>query len=51
MKEGLKIIPVGRVDEVLAHALTQKLTPIEWSEPVAPPPAADVEGGESVVTH
>ncbi|MCB2097724.1 MAG: endopeptidase La, partial [Parvularculaceae bacterium] len=51
VKEGLKIIPVGRVDEVLAHALTQKLTAIDWSEPVAPPPGADVEGGESVVTH
>ena len=52
VKEGLKIIPVSTVDEVLGHALTQKLTPIEWTEPVdaAPSGAAD-EDGVGVVTH
>jgi ATP-dependent Lon protease len=35
VKAALKIIPVATVDEVLAHALTRKLTPIEWTEPVA----------------
>ncbi|OIQ97199.1 Lon protease [mine drainage metagenome] len=30
VKRGLKIIPVAVVDEVLANALTQPLTPIEW---------------------
>ena len=50
VKDGMKIIPVKTVDEVLAHALTGKLTPIEWTEPVdAPPPSAD--GDEPVVTH
>ncbi len=50
VKEGLKIIPVATVDDVLAHALTQKLTPIEWTEPVAPP-AGEAGGEEPVVTH
>ena len=30
--EGLTILPVSHVDEVLAAALTQPLAPIEWSE-------------------
>ena len=30
VKKGLKIIPVATVDEVLEHALTQPLVPIEW---------------------
>lgn len=52
VKEGLKIIPVSTVDEVLGHALTQKLTPIEWTEPVEPAPSPDEAGdGASVVTH
>ncbi|MEO1251709.1 MAG: endopeptidase La [Pseudomonadota bacterium] len=50
VKAGLKIIPVATVDEVLAHALTQKLTPIEWSEPVATASDAGDDGG-AVVTH
>ena len=51
VKEGLKIIPVGTVDEVLAHALTKKLTPIEWTEPVEPAPTSDTGDGATVVTH
>ena len=52
VKEGIKIIPVSTIDEVLAHALTQKLTPIEWTEPpVEAPPATDTDSGEAVVTH
>lgn len=31
--EGLRIIPVAHVDQVLAEALTQPLVPIEWVEP------------------
>ena len=50
VKNGLKIIPVGTVDAVLAHALTQKLTPIEWTEPVEPAPASAGEGA-AVITH
>ena len=32
VKEGLEIIPVGHVDEVLQRALTERLEPIEWTE-------------------
>ncbi|CAH0497316.1 endopeptidase La [Novosphingobium sp. CECT 9465] len=32
IKEGLEIIPVSHVDEVLAHALTAPYQPIEWTE-------------------
>src|SRR6187401_3299502 len=37
IKGGLEIIPVSRMDEVLARALTRKPEPIEWDEtkPVA----------------
>ncbi len=52
VKRGLEIIPVTTVDEVLDHALVQKLVPIEWPnvEPVtvSEPPEKDVGG---VVTH
>jgi ATP-dependent Lon protease len=52
VKRGLKIIPVTTVDEVLDHALVQKLVPIEWpnveSVSVSEQPEKDVGG---VVTH
>ena len=32
VKKGLTIYPVATVDEVLQHALTQPLVPIEWDE-------------------
>ncbi|KRA83697.1 endopeptidase La [Altererythrobacter sp. Root672] len=32
VKEGLEIIPVAHVDEVLRHALTDVPAPIEWTE-------------------
>jgi ATP-dependent Lon protease len=54
IKGGLEIIPVSRMDEVLAKALTRKPEPIEWDEskPVAgvPDPAVDDEGA-SVIAH
>jgi ATP-dependent Lon protease len=43
IREGLEIVPVSHVDQVLAGALTQKLTAIEWTEAddlAAQPPAA-----------
>jgi ATP-dependent Lon protease len=48
VKEGLEIIPVSHVDEVLAIALTDKIVAIEWTEadelaaapPHAPAPSA-----------
>ncbi|MCE2483114.1 MAG: endopeptidase La [Alphaproteobacteria bacterium] len=55
VKRGLEIIPVAMVDEVLEHALTQPLVPIEWPEPeVADGVAGAAAAGEveeGVVTH
>ena len=52
VKEGLTIIPVQTVDEVLAHALMKPLKPIEWTEPVDTPNRDDSDGpDETVVTH
>jgi ATP-dependent Lon protease len=53
VKSGLEIIPVNNVDEVLSHALTGPLTPIDWKEPETPvtPVKPDDGGDESVLTH
>ena len=40
VKSGLEIVPVSRMDEVLARALVRKPEPIQWEEP-APKPGAD----------
>ena len=37
VKRGLKIVPVRTLDEVLLHALSEALTPIEWDEETAKP--------------
>jgi ATP-dependent Lon protease len=58
VKRGMTLIPVAHVDEVLRHALSQPLTPIEWEEeegnvPVTKPSVVP-EGEEDrggVVTH
>ena len=42
IKKGLEIIPVSRMDEVLAKALTRKPEPIEWDEDKAKPTATSV---------
>ena len=47
VKSGLEIVPVSRMDEVLARALVRKPEPIQWEEPVTKPSAdksADEEG-------
>ena len=55
VKEGLEIVPVGHVDEVLARALTEKLEPVEWTEAddLAAQAAAPIAGqvGVSGVAH
>ena len=55
VKSGLEIIPVSNMDEVLQHALTGPLTPVEWTEEEEQarlmPKAGDGQGGEAVVTH
>ncbi|EIZ79962.1 ATP-dependent Lon protease [Novosphingobium sp. Rr 2-17] len=48
VKQGLEIIPVAHVDEVLAKALMEPPTAIEWTEAdelaAAPPPHSGVSG-------
>ena len=54
VKRGLEIIPTENVDEVLEHALVEKLAPIEWleSEEVDAVAAGSGEGEHGgVVTH
>jgi ATP-dependent Lon protease len=53
VKRGLKIIPVGTVDELLSQALAGQLTPMPWSEdsetePVIP---ATSEERSGLLTH
>ncbi len=54
IKEGLEIIPVSHVDQVLARALIAPLIPIEWTEAdelaAALPASAGGDNGASV-TH
>lgn len=48
--EGLEIISVSHVDEVLAHAMTEPMRPIEWTEAdehAAEPVIAPIEGGRA----
>jgi ATP-dependent Lon protease len=55
VKESLQIIPVSHVDEVLAHAMTEPMRPIEWTDPdehAAEPPLPTGEtSGEAAVRH
>ena len=54
IKSGLEIVPVSRMDEVLARAMTRQLEPIEWDEitttPAAAPEEAPVEDEASTLT-
>jgi ATP-dependent Lon protease len=54
VKSQLEIIPISTADEVLAHALTGPLTPIDWREEDDAPtglPAPDDGDADAVVTH
>ena len=53
VKRGLKIIPVGTVDELLANALTSALTPMAWPEEGETEPVIRATGEErsGLVTH
>src|SRR3954453_21284269 len=53
LREGLEIVPVQHVDEVLERALVEPLQAIEWSEAdehaaEPPPPPASPESGAAV---
>jgi ATP-dependent Lon protease len=51
VKSGLEIIPVSRMDEVLARALVRKPEPIQWEEPPAKPAAAVEEDASGLTAH
>lgn len=54
VKRGLNLIPVSTAEEVLKHALTQPLVPIEWNEDEVMPPLSsedDKEPEETVSCH
>jgi ATP-dependent Lon protease len=53
VKNSLEILPVSRMDEVLARALVRKPEPIEWDEATAAKPAAEppVEEEATVIAH
>ncbi|HWJ88867.1 MAG TPA: endopeptidase La [Pelagibacterium sp.] len=52
VKEGLEIVPVSRMGEVLEHALLEQPVAIEWSfdEDAKPVPAPEGEAG-AIVAH
>jgi ATP-dependent Lon protease len=49
VKSGLDIIPVSRMDQVLAHALTRAPTSITWEEDLKVPPPKD--DASAVIAH
>ncbi len=54
IKKGLEIIPVSRMDEVLAKALVRQPEPIEWDEEkakVAAEPAAVEDDASALTAH
>ncbi|MGF1549488.1 MAG: endopeptidase La [Sphingomonadaceae bacterium] len=58
LKDGLEIVPVAHVDEVLGHALTTPVVPIEWSDAdeLATQPPGDIaaagdDGSDLAVRH
>lgn len=54
VKDGLEIIPVSTVDEVLKHALTGPLTPVEWNEaeePITTSAKKDDGDSDAMLTH
>lgn len=54
VKNGLEIVPVSRMDQVLQHALVRMPEPIEWDEPAplkTPAPAATEDDSSGVIAH
>ncbi|MGH7097313.1 MAG: endopeptidase La [Stellaceae bacterium] len=53
VKRGLRLIPVATVDELLAEALVQPLTPLPWPEDPEPEAVLPAPGEErsGIVTH
>jgi ATP-dependent Lon protease len=55
VKSGMEIIPVGRMGEVLQHALVRAPEPIEWTEAdqeaATKPSGAEDEASKGMVAH
>jgi ATP-dependent Lon protease len=54
VKNGLEIVPVSRMDQVLQHALVRMPEPIEWDEPAplkTPTPAPVEDDSTGVIAH
>jgi len=54
VKNGMEIVPVSRMDEVLKHALVRQPIPVEWEEDekaVVAPAIADVDGDVTITAH
>ncbi len=52
VKEGMEIVPVSRMEEVLKHALVRDLEPIEWNvDETVPATTTETDAGEAVVAH
>jgi ATP-dependent Lon protease len=54
VKEGLEIVPVAHVDQVLEHALIDRPAPIEWTEAddlASQPSAQVISGGDAQTAH
>ena len=51
VKNGLEIVPVSRMDEVIRHALVRQPEAIQWTEVLPPVPAPRDEDASGVVAH
>jgi ATP-dependent Lon protease len=51
VKDGMKIVPVKTIEEVLKVALVRQPEPIDWIEPDAVVAAAATSASDAVVTH
>jgi ATP-dependent Lon protease len=51
IKGGLEIIPVARMDEVIAKALVRAPKAIVWEEDTSRAPAADTDEGSGLTAH
>jgi ATP-dependent Lon protease len=51
IKGGLDIVPVSRMDEVIARALVSKPEPIEWEEDKSIPPKAEAGDDTGLTAH
>jgi len=53
VKNGLEIVPVARMDQVVEHALVRTPMPIEWDEAALPqkPVVPGEDEGSGLVAH